>query len=91
MKTMESISDVENGASNKSKDTVPSNVLCEREVLLATCNYGMLAMAYILLNETTPLFLKLKTSEGGFSMNSAAIGWLLSLSGKSSVKERYHP
>mmetsp|Transcript_22034 Transcript_22034/g.30258 ORF Transcript_22034/g.30258 Transcript_22034/m.30258 type:complete len:502 (+) Transcript_22034:3-1508(+) len=72
-----SVRDLENG----NEDLKPSNVLCEREVLLTTSNYGMLAMAYILLNETTPLFLKLNISEGGFSMDSAAIGWLLSLSG----------
>ena len=57
------------------------NVLCERVVLLTTINYGLLAMAYILVNETVPLFLKLDSKEGGFSLNSSDIGTLLSLSG----------
>lgn len=59
------------------------SVLCERVVLLATSNYGMLAMAYIIVNETIPLFLKLDISQGGFSMDSGSIGILLSISGAS--------
>ena len=57
------------------------SVLCERVVLLCTSNYGLLAMAYILINETIPLFLKLDTRLGGFSLDSSHIGTLLSLSG----------
>eukprot|EP01036_Dinobryon_divergens_P023858 gene23858-32247_t len=65
------------------------SVLCERVVLLCTSNYGLLAMAYILINETIPLFLKLDTRLGGFSMDSSDIGTLLSLSGFSMLAFTY--
>ena len=38
-------------------------------------------MAYILWDETIPLFLKLDPSQGGFGLNSSDIGLLLSSSG----------
>jgi hypothetical protein len=57
------------------------NVLRQRNVILVTANYGILAMAYILLEETIPLFLKLDAHLGGFSFNSIQIGVLLSISG----------
>jgi MFS family permease len=62
-------------------DDSPKSVLRQRIVVLATGNYGMLAMAYILLDETIPLFLKLSREEGGFEFTSSQIGILLSLSG----------
>jgi hypothetical protein len=57
------------------------NVLRQRTVVMVTGNYGLLAMAYILLEETIPLFLKLDADKGGFSFSSAEIGFLLSVSG----------
>lgn len=51
------------------------------KVVISTCNYGMLAMCYILLDETLPLFLKLDSEDGGFSFNSTQIGFLMSVSG----------
>lgn len=58
-----------------------SSVLRQRVVVLATGNYGMLAAASILLEETLPLFLKAPINEGGFGFDSAHIGLLLSISG----------
>lgn len=57
------------------------NVLKMRSVVLVTCNYGMLAMAFILWDETIPLFLKLDQAKGGFGLDSSSIGLLLSSSG----------
>lgn len=49
--------------------------------MISTCNYGMIAMAYILIDETLPLFLKLDDEEGGFSFDSSKIGMLMSVAG----------
>lgn len=57
------------------------NVLKLRSVVLVTSNYGLLAMAFILWDETIPLFLKLDISQGGFGLDSSNIGLLLSSSG----------
>ena len=57
------------------------NVLRTKSVILVTCNYGLLAMAFILWEETIPLFLKLNSSKGGFGLLSSDIGLLLSSSG----------
>ena len=57
------------------------NVMRSRSVILVTCNYGLLAMAIILWEETIPLFFKLDLREGGFGMTSGDIGLILSLSG----------
>lgn len=62
-----------------------SQALRQRIVVLATSNYGVLAMGYILLDETIPLFLKLDRSMGGFSFNSSQIGLLLSVSGAAMI------
>jgi len=52
---------------SSSSDTVPQvPILKQKIVILTTLNYGLLAMAYIILEETIPLFLKLSTNEGGF-------------------------
>jgi hypothetical protein len=51
----------------------------QRTVVLATSNYGILAAAFILWDETLPLFLKLDIDDGGFSFDSNGIGLLLSL------------
>jgi hypothetical protein len=56
-------------------------ILKQKIVILTTFNYGLLAMAYIILEETIPLFLKLSTQEGGFGLSSSAIGFILSISG----------
>lgn len=58
-----------------------SRVLTQRTVLTVCLNYGVLAMAYIILEETIPLFLKLSSDMGGFGFSSVKIGFLLSLSG----------
>ena len=56
-------------------------VLREPVVLLATWNYGLLAFAYIIIDETLPLFMKLETQHGGLGFDSAEIGFVLSCSG----------
>jgi Major Facilitator Superfamily len=66
---------------NVKKSLQKQNVLKTRSVVLVTCNYGLLAMAFILWEETIPLFLKLNTSQGGFGLLSSDIGLLLSSSG----------
>jgi MFS family permease len=55
--------------------------LRRRNVVLACCNYAVLCMAYILFDETLPLYLKLSVEQGGFSFLSTDIGGLLSLPG----------
>eukprot|EP01041_Mallomonas_annulata_P003155 gene3155-6211_t len=45
------------------------------------CSYGMLCMAYILYDETVPLFLKQDKMTGGFGFTSGEIGFVLSVSG----------
>jgi MFS family permease len=67
-----------------------SLVLRQRTVLLATGNYGILAMAYILFDETIPLFLKLSKSFGGLEFSSSQIGFLLSLSGGAMLGFNYY-
>ena len=57
------------------------NVMRSRSVILVTCNYGLLAMAFILWEETIPLFLKLDSKVGGFGLTSSDIGLVLSSSG----------
>ncbi len=64
---------------NSNSDNVP--ILKQRIVILTTFNYGLLAMAYIILEETIPLFLKLSSNEGGFGLSSSSIGFILSISG----------
>ena len=66
---------------NVKKSSKKQNVLRTRSVILVTCNYGLLAMAFILWEETIPLFLKLNSSKGGFGLLSGDIGLLLSSSG----------
>ena len=66
---------------NVKKSLKNQNVLKTRSVVLVTCNYGLLAMAFILWEETIPLFLKLNSSQGGFGLLSSDIGLLLSSSG----------
>jgi MFS family permease len=67
-----------------------SLVLRQRTVLLATGNYGILAMAYILFDETIPLFLKLSKSFGGLEFTSSQIGFLLSISGGAMLGFNYY-
>jgi MFS family permease len=55
-------------------------ILRRRGVVLAVSSYGLLCMAYILYDETIPLFLKLHREEGGFSFDSSRIGTLISIS-----------
>lgn len=66
------------GSGNSMKTISP---LQRRNVVLACCNYAVLCMAYILFDETLPLYLKLDVDEGGFSFQSTDIGSLLSLPG----------
>lgn len=56
-------------------------VLWRRRVVIAISNYGMIAMSYILIDETLPLFLKLDSEKGGFSFDSSQIGILYSYAG----------
>jgi MFS family permease len=57
------------------------SVLWDPKVLFSTGSYGVLAMAFILLDETIPLLLKQDIAEGGMSFSSSQIGTLLALSG----------
>lgn len=57
------------------------SILWSPNVLLSTGSYGILAMAFILLDETIPLLLKQDLVEGGMSFSSSQIGTLLALSG----------
>src|SRR5690606_21993885 len=66
---------------NSSSRRVAAPPLLQKIVTLATGSYGMLAMGYIVYEETVPLFLKLSKEEGGFALSSSQIGILLSLSG----------
>lgn len=65
-------------------------VLRQRTVLMATGNYGILAMAYILFDETIPLFLKLSKAYGGLEFTSSQIGFLLSISGGAMLGFNYY-
>lgn len=66
------------------------SVLRQRAVVLATGSYGVLAMAYILFDETIPLFLKLDSSMGGLQFTSSQIGFLLSISGGAMLGFNYY-
>lgn len=57
------------------------DMLITREVSLAVSSYGLLAMGYIVIDETIPLMLKLDRDEGGLSYSSSEIGTLLALGG----------
>ena len=65
----------------KQKTNGKKSALTKKSVILVTCNYGLLAMAFIIWEETIPLFLKLENSKGGFGLDSSDIGFLLSSSG----------
>lgn len=65
----------------KQKTIGKKSALTKKSVILVTCNYGLLAMAFIIWEETIPLFLKLENSKGGFGLDSSDIGFLLSSSG----------
>ena len=55
--------------------------LWRRRVVIATCNYGMIAMSYIMIDETLPLFLQLDKDMGGFSFSTSQVGILYSYTG----------
>lgn len=63
----------------KRKKVIP--VLRQRDVVMVTANYGILALAAILLDETIPLMLKLDVKSGGFGFSTSEIGVLFSISG----------
>lgn len=69
------------GDKKKQRKLGKKNALTKKSVILVTCNYGLLAMAFIIWEETIPLFLKLENSKGGFGLSSSDIGFLLSSSG----------
>ena len=56
-------------------------ILTRKEVLLSTCNYGLLCMTFIIYDETIPLLLKQDTKQGGFSFDSGEIGFIMSVTG----------
>jgi MFS family permease len=64
----------------RSEKREDDQVMRRRGVVLAVSSYGLLCMAYILYDETIPLFLKLHRDEGGFSFDSGQIGTLISIS-----------
>lgn len=57
------------------------SVLLQRDVLITTSLYGVLCLAYILYDETLPLFLKQDGAYGGFAFSSTDIGLVLSICG----------
>jgi hypothetical protein len=61
--------------------TRSSSLYRRPNVVAATANYGMICFAYVILDETLPLFLKLDADKGGFAYNSHDIGVILSISG----------
>ena len=63
------------------KSNKNDSIICHRNVILTTSLYGLLAFAYIIWDETIPLFLKLSPLDGGFGFDSTQIGSLLSLTG----------
>jgi MFS family permease len=63
------------------EDDRKRSVLRDSKVLFSTGTYGVLAMAFILLDETIPLLLKQDVTQGGMSFSSSEIGTLLALSG----------
>ena len=56
-------------------------ILYRKGVVLACAQYGLLAMVYIVWDETIPLHLKLDTAQKGYGYSSNNIGLLLSASG----------
>lgn len=69
---------IDNNSNNKNKK---NSILWNPKVIFSTGSYGILAMAFILLDETIPLLLKQDINEGGMSFTSSQIGTLLSISG----------
>lgn len=72
---------VRTGNTNGEEEDDTKSVLRQKTVLLAVGTYGMLAMGFMLLDETIPLFLKLDEGLGGMSFDSSEIGFLLSICG----------
>lgn len=58
-----------------------TQALHKKLVWMVTCNYALLAMGQILLDETIPLLLKLDENEGGFSFSSSEIGLMFASGG----------
>ena len=58
-----------------------NQLLSRRPVVLSIFNYGLLALAFIIFDESLPLFLKLDQSRGGFGFKSNDIGFVLSTAG----------
>lgn len=56
-------------------------LLSRKPVVLSIFNYGLLALAFIIFDESLPLFLKLDQSRGGFGYKSNDIGFVLSTAG----------
>jgi MFS family permease len=75
--------DIESASETISASTkmTTSEVLRQPAVLYSCTNYGILAMAYILFDETIPLFLKLDLYSGGLGFTSAEIGFVISITG----------
>ena len=55
--------------------------LYETNVLLTTCNYGLLSFTYTIYDETIPLFLKQDSASGGLNYDTAMIGFVIAISG----------
>ena len=60
---------------------LPRDILRTRPVLMSTGCYGLIAMIFILFDETLPLHAKLPVGQGGFGFSPQEIGILLSIGG----------
>jgi MFS family permease len=68
-------------ADETGSDETNKSALRERSVILSTLTYGLLAMGYVILDETLPLFMKQPVADGGFGFKSYQIGFVLSSTG----------
>jgi hypothetical protein len=67
--------------SEEEQEQKPFSIFSDKVVIGAVMNYGALAMAYIIWDETLPMYFKLKASLGGLSMSSSEIGIALTAGG----------
>jgi len=57
------------------------HLFSRNSVFFSTMSYGLLALGYVVIDETLPLYFKLSKDSGGFSFGSSQIGVLFSIGG----------
>jgi MFS family permease len=57
------------------------SIWSDKVVLHTTSTYGLLCLAYILMDETIPFLLRSEIRDGGFDLSSSDIGFVLSVGG----------